>query len=105
MIYICVFFNNILYRCICCVCVCVQGMYFDRDDVALPKFSQYFMERATKEQEQAEQLLQYQNMRGGRVVLQSIAVSPHRQENRLHLHTFLSLLSTCFSTHVYMLSN
>ena len=71
--------------------VCVQGMYFDRDDVALPKFSQYFMERATKEQEQAEQLLQYQNMRGGRVVLQSIAVSPHRQENRLHLHTFLSL--------------
>ncbi|CAL8263901.1 unnamed protein product [Arctogadus glacialis] len=55
------------------------GMYFDRDDVALPKFSQYFMERATKEQEQAEQLLQYQNMRGGRVVLQSIS-KPIREE-------------------------
>ncbi|CAL8303878.1 unnamed protein product [Lota lota] len=55
------------------------GMYFDRDDVALPKFSQYFMERSSKEQDQAEKLLQYQNMRGGRVVLQTIS-KPSREE-------------------------
>ncbi|CAL8285058.1 unnamed protein product [Merluccius merluccius] len=55
------------------------GMYFDRDDVALPKFSQYFLERSSKEQEHAEELLQYQNMRGGRAVLQTIS-KPSREE-------------------------
>lgn len=53
-------------------------MYFDRDDVALPKFSSFFLERSVKEGEQAEKLLEYQNMRGGRILLQTIAVStPH----------------------------
>uniref|UniRef100_A0A3B1JP12 Ferritin n=1 Tax=Astyanax mexicanus TaxID=7994 RepID=A0A3B1JP12_ASTMX len=51
------------------------GMYFDRDDVALPNFSKYFLERSVKEREHAERLLGYQNMRGGRVLLQTIAVS------------------------------
>lgn len=50
-------------------------MYFDRDDVALPKFSSFFLERSLKEREQAESLLEYQNMRGGRILLQTIAVS------------------------------
>lgn len=52
----------------------LQGMYFDRDDVALPKFSTFFLERSVKEREQAEKLLGYQNMRGGRILLQTIAV-------------------------------
>lgn len=50
-------------------------MYFDRDDVALPKFSSFFLERSMKEREQAEKLLEYQNMRGGRILLQTITVS------------------------------
>jgi len=49
-------------------------MYFDRDDVALPNFSSFFLERSVKEREQAEKLLEYQNMRGGRILLQTIAV-------------------------------
>lgn len=55
--------------------VLAQGMYFDRDDVALRSFSSFFLERSVKEREQAEKLLEYQNMRGGRVLLQPIAVS------------------------------
>lgn len=55
----------------------LQGMYFDRDDVALPNFSSFFLERSVKEREQAEKLLEYQNMRGGRVLLQTIAVNVH----------------------------
>lgn len=54
-----------------------QGMYFDRDDVALPNFSRFFLEQSEKERDQAERLLEYQNMRGGRVLLQDIAVSMH----------------------------
>lgn len=50
-------------------------MYFDRDDVALPHFSSFFLERSEKERDQAEKLLEYQNMRGGRILLQTIAVS------------------------------
>ncbi|XP_017274066.1 ferritin, lower subunit [Kryptolebias marmoratus] len=49
------------------------GMYFDRDDVALPHFSSFFLERSEKEQEQAEKLLEYQNRRGGRILFQNIA--------------------------------
>lgn len=52
-----------------------KGMYFDRDNIALPHFSTFFLERSEKEREQAEKLLEYQNMRGGRILLQTIAVS------------------------------
>ncbi|KAM6899164.1 ferritin, lower subunit-like [Lycodopsis pacificus] len=55
------------------------GMYFDRDDVALPNFSTFFLERSMKERQQAETLLEYQNMRGGRILLQIIA-KPSREE-------------------------
>ncbi|KAF3704483.1 Ferritin, lower subunit [Channa argus] len=55
------------------------GMYFDRDDVALPNFSSFFLERSIKEREQAEKLLEYQNMRGGRILLQTIA-KPSRED-------------------------
>ncbi|XP_035602744.1 ferritin, lower subunit isoform X1 [Salvelinus namaycush] len=57
------------------------GMYFDRDDVALRSFSSFFLERSVKEREQAEKLLEYQNMRGGRVLLQPIA-KPSREDWR-----------------------
>ncbi|KAL2078500.1 hypothetical protein ACEWY4_026185 [Coilia grayii] len=57
------------------------GMYFDRDDVALPNFSRFFLDRSVKEREQAESLLEYQNSRGGRIVLQTIA-KPTREDWR-----------------------
>lgn len=57
------------------------GMYFDRDDVALPNFSKFFLERSEKEREQAEHLLQYQNRRGGRIFLHNIA-KPTRDDWR-----------------------
>ncbi|KAM9716306.1 ferritin, lower subunit isoform 1-T2 [Menidia menidia] len=57
------------------------GMYFDRDDVALPNFSKFFLDRSVKEREQAEKLLEYQNMRGGRILLQTIA-KPSREDWR-----------------------
>jgi len=55
------------------------GMYFDRDDVALPSFSSLFLQRSEKERDQAESLLEYQNMRGGRILLQNIA-KPSRDD-------------------------
>ncbi|XP_073446443.1 ferritin light chain, oocyte isoform-like [Dendrobates tinctorius] len=48
------------------------GFFFDRDDVALAKFSKFFREQCEEKQEQAEKLLKFQNKRGGRIVLQDI---------------------------------
>ncbi|CAK6964230.1 hypothetical protein F7725_014204 [Scomber scombrus] len=59
------------------------GMYFDRDDVALPKFSSFFLERSMKEREQTEKLLEYQNMRGGRILLQTISLCDYLEQNFL----------------------
>jgi len=46
--------------------------HFDRDDIALKGFSQYFKKRAAKKNEDAEMFMKYQNLRGGRIVLQDI---------------------------------
>ncbi|XP_044134133.1 ferritin light chain, oocyte isoform-like [Bufo gargarizans] len=48
------------------------GFYFDRDDVALAKFSKFFREQSEEKREQAEKFMKFQNKRGGRVVLQDI---------------------------------
>jgi len=60
---------------------CYQSMsfYFDRDDVALPGFSKFFKKMSDEEREHAEELMKYQNKRGGRVVLQDIK-KPDRDE-------------------------
>jgi len=49
-----------------------MAFYFDRDDVALHGFSEYFKHNSEEEREHAEKLMKYQNKRGGRVVLQDI---------------------------------
>lgn len=49
-----------------------MASYFDRDDVALPGFSEYFKHNSEEEREHAEKLMKYLNKRGGRVVLQDI---------------------------------
>ncbi|KAH9317878.1 hypothetical protein KI387_019647, partial [Taxus chinensis] len=46
--------------------------YFDRDSVALPGFAKYFKAASDEERTHAEMFMNYQNVRGGKVVLQSI---------------------------------
>ncbi|XP_072444392.1 ferritin, heavy subunit-like [Chiloscyllium punctatum] len=53
--------------------------YFDRDDVALHHFSQFFKDQSQGKQEHAEKLLKFQNQRGGRVLLQDVK-KPERDE-------------------------
>merc|ERR1711962_180381 len=50
-----------------------MAAYFDRDDIALPGFAKRFQANSEEEREHAMKLINYQNMRGGRVVFQDIA--------------------------------
>ncbi|CAN7107346.1 unnamed protein product [Brassica rapa subsp. narinosa] len=46
--------------------------YFDRDNVGLKGFANFFKDSSTEERGHAEKFMEYQNKRGGRVKLQSI---------------------------------
>merc|ERR1711922_1128 len=50
--------------------------YFARDDVALHGFAKRFRDASHEEREHAEKLIDYQNMRGGRVVFREVAKPP-----------------------------
>jgi len=50
--------------------------YFDRDDVALPGFRDFFQHSSDEEREHAQKFIKYQNKRGGRVVLKEIKTPP-----------------------------
>ncbi|EMP23822.1 Apoptosis regulator BAX [Chelonia mydas] len=54
------------------------GYFFDRDDVALAHFSEFFRHLSGEKREQAERMLGFQNRRGGRILLQAIQVSRGR---------------------------
>ena len=56
-----------------------MSYYFDRDDVALPGFAKFFRKCSHEEREHAEKFMKYQNMRGGRILLQSID-KPSKEE-------------------------
>jgi len=56
-----------------------MAFWFDRDDVALPGFANFFKKCSVEEREHAEKLMTYQNKRGGRIVLQDIK-KPDRDE-------------------------
>ncbi|KAL8617334.1 hypothetical protein ACOMHN_041211 [Nucella lapillus] len=56
-----------------------KSIYFYRDDVALPNFAKFFKKMSDEERGHAEKLMKFQNMRGGRVVLQDIK-KPDRDE-------------------------
>ncbi|WAR26039.1 FRIS-like protein [Mya arenaria] len=56
-----------------------MAYYFDRDDVALKGFSNFFKKSSDEEREHAEKFMKYQNQRGGRIVLQPIQ-KPDRDE-------------------------
>ena len=49
-----------------------MGYYFDRDDVALSGFRDFFLKSASEEYEHAKKFMSFQNERGGRIVLQNI---------------------------------
>jgi ferritin heavy chain len=68
-----------------------MAYYFDRDDVALKGFYKYFKENSEEEREHAEKLMQYQNKRGGRIVLQNVQ-KPDRDEWGCGLDAFKTAL-------------
>jgi len=49
-----------------------MSYYFDREDVSLKGFAEYFKKASHEENEHAQKLMKYQNQRGGRIVLQDI---------------------------------
>jgi len=49
-----------------------MAYHFDRDDVALEGYHKFFKHQSDEEREHAEKFMKYQNMRGGRIVLQNI---------------------------------
>uniref|UniRef100_UPI00398F36C1 ferritin heavy chain-like isoform X1 n=2 Tax=Pristiophorus japonicus TaxID=55135 RepID=UPI00398F36C1 len=49
-----------------------MSYYFDRGDVALDNFVKFFKKLSYKEREQAENLMDFQNQRGGNITLQDI---------------------------------
>jgi len=56
-----------------------MAFYFERDDVALLGFAKYFKNAAKEEAEHAQKFMEFQNKRGGRVVLKDIK-KPERDE-------------------------
>ncbi|KAL7641352.1 UNVERIFIED_CONTAM: hypothetical protein RMT77_008491 [Armadillidium vulgare] len=56
-----------------------MSYYYDRDDVSLPGICKFFKKASGEEREHAMKLLEYQNRRGGKIVLQPIE-APAMQE-------------------------
>lgn len=55
--------------------------YFDRDNIALKGLAKFFKESSEEEREHAEKLMEYQNVRGGKVKLHSILMPPSEFEH------------------------
>uniref|UniRef100_A0A915JSG3 Ferritin n=1 Tax=Romanomermis culicivorax TaxID=13658 RepID=A0A915JSG3_ROMCU len=56
-----------------------MAFYFDRDDVALHNFYEFFKKMSDEERDHAKKLMEFQNKRGGRLVLKDIQ-KPVRDE-------------------------
>eukprot|EP00178_Gracilaria_changii_P019733 TRINITY_DN57180_c0_g1_i1.p1 TRINITY_DN57180_c0_g1~~TRINITY_DN57180_c0_g1_i1.p1 ORF type:complete len:177 (-),score=35.15 TRINITY_DN57180_c0_g1_i1:46-576(-) len=56
-----------------------MAYHFDRDDVALRGFHNFFKKSSDEEREHAEKFMKLQNQRGGRIVLQDIS-KPSKQD-------------------------
>merc|ERR1712168_1248225 len=67
-----------------------MGHYFERDDVALHGLAKFFKKESDEEREHAQKFMEYQNKRGGRVLLQPIA-APACQEWGTALEAALDL--------------
>ena len=55
------------------------GYYFDRDDVAMSGFRDFFLKNAEEEYDHAKKFMKFQNERGGRIVLADIR-APEKNE-------------------------
>ncbi|CAI4226697.1 unnamed protein product [Auanema sp. JU1783] len=49
-----------------------MACHFDRDDVALTNIAKWFRKQSDEEREHASELMRFQNLRGGRVVLKAV---------------------------------
>lgn len=49
-----------------------MASYFSQDAMALPGFADYFKKASSEEMVHAQKLMEFQNKRGGRVVLKDI---------------------------------
>jgi len=49
-----------------------MAFYFDRDDIAFKNVKKYFLKASEEEREHGMKFMDYQNMRGGRILLQPI---------------------------------
>lgn len=56
-----------------------QAYYFDRSDVALPGLHKYFKKQSDDEREHAMKFMNYQNKRGGSIILTEIE-SPSKSD-------------------------
>ncbi|XP_072890076.1 ferritin heavy chain-like [Hemitrygon akajei] len=56
-----------------------MSYYFDRYDVGLRNFAKFYLEQSAEEQKHAEKLMQFQNQRGGSIVLYDIK-KPYQDE-------------------------
>ncbi|XP_076035445.1 ferritin-like [Oratosquilla oratoria] len=56
-----------------------MGHYFDRDDVALPGLASLCKDMSKEERDHAEMFMEYQNKRGGRIVLKSVEAPSHQE--------------------------
>ncbi|CAM4369709.1 unnamed protein product [Leuciscus chuanchicus] len=57
------------------------AFYFKRDDVALAGFAKFFKENSEEEREHAERLMEFQNKRGGNIVLQDVKCALQLEKN------------------------
>ena len=60
-----------------------MAAHFDRDDVALPGFRDFFKKSSDEEREHAFKLIDYLNKRGGRVVLAPLPAPPQKWDSPL----------------------
>jgi len=69
-----------------------MAYHFDRDDIALEGFHDYFKHQSDEEREHAQKLMKYQNVRGGRIVLHDIKV-PTAVEWNTHINALEDALA------------
>ena len=70
----------------------LKAYYFDRADVALPNFASYFKKAAHEELEHAEKFMEFQNKRGGKIVLSDIK-KPEKDEWGIGIDAMFSALA------------
>ncbi|VDL79491.1 unnamed protein product [Nippostrongylus brasiliensis] len=69
-----------------------MSVHFERDDIALKNVAKWFRKQSDEEREHAIKLMHYQNLRGGRVVMQPVN-KPEKDEWGSALEAFQAALA------------